>query len=135
MVRNTSKSSPTVVEEVQRQFQTWRETRAKGERIPEGLWQAGASLFPRYSVYRISRALRLDNGDLRDRIRLCGKKRTSKSKETPRFVELPLGSTVGVAECRLKVKDSQGTRIDIKLNGTGVGPLLEAIKELLNVQL
>jgi len=87
-------------------------------------------------VNQISRTIWLDYVGLRDRIRLSGKKGTSESKETPHFVEFPLGSAVaGIAECRLKVKDNRGARINIKVKGTGVGPLLEAIiKGLLNAQ-
>ena len=134
MVSNASQKSSSTLEAVHRQFQTWREKRGKGERIPEGLWQAAVSLFPRYTVNQISRALRLDYVCLRDRIYLSGGKRTSKSKEIPQFVELPVSSAVGVAKCRLKVKDKRGSRIHIRLKGADVGPLLEAINGLLYTQ-
>jgi hypothetical protein len=135
MVPNASRKGSQTLEEVRQRFQGWRNKRAKGERIPEGLWQAAASLFPRHTVNQISRALRLDYVGLRDRIRLWGKKETSLERETPDFVELPLSTAGGVAEYMVKVKDGRGSRIHIKVKGKGLGSLLDAIKGLLNVQL
>src|SRR5271157_5265532 len=81
------------------QFQQWRVGRQKLGRIPEPLWQAAASLHPRYSVFRIARALRLNFNDMRDRIhgkrKLVGVQKQSRSvvaePEADRlhFVEMP----------------------------------------------
>ena len=102
MVPNASWKSSSTLEAVHRQFQVWREKRAKGERILEELWQVAVSLFPRYTVNQISRGVRLDYVGLRDRIRLSGKKRISESKDTSNFVELPLGSApLCQGSCRL----------------------------------
>ena len=127
MVRNSSQS----LEEVQGQFQVWRQQRKKGQRIPDALWQAAAALYPRYSIYQISRTLRLDHMDLKARVGV-GEKRRSKHKQEPQFIELPFTSSVGAtAECLVKVRDRRGSRIHIKVKGTGLGPLLEALKGLL----
>jgi hypothetical protein len=131
MVRNGSRSGQQSLEEVSGQFQAWRRQRAKGQRIPEGLWQAAAALYPRYSIYHISRTLRLDHMDLKERVGVFEKGR-SKGRQEPRFIELPFtGSAVDKAECMVKVRDLRGARIHIRLRGTGVGPLLEAIKGIL----
>lgn len=131
MVRNVSRSAQSSLEEVQGQFQAWRRQRTKGQRIPEELWQAAVALYPRYSVYQISRTLRLDHMDLKARVGV-GEKRRSKGRQEPQFIELPFtGSTPDTAECMVKVRDRRGSRIHIKVKGTGVGPLLEALKGLL----
>ena len=127
MVRN----DPQSLEEVQRQFQGWRQQRTKGQRIPEALWQAAAALYPRYSIYQISRALRLDHMDLKARVGV-GEKRRSTGRQEPQFIELPFTSSAAdTAECLVKVRDRRGSRIHIKVKGAGLGALLEALKGLL----
>lgn len=122
------------LEEVQSQFQAWRENRSRGQRIPEELWRAAASLHPQYSAYQISRALRLDHMDLKDRIGSLNKR--AKGGEGAQFIELPaMGSAVGLAECMVKVRDRRGCKISIRVKGAGGVPLLEAIKGVLNGKL
>ncbi len=131
MVRNDSRSGQPSLEEVGGQFQAWRRQRTRGQRIPEELWQAAVALYPRYSVYKISRTLRLDHMDLKARVGL-GEKRRSKGRQEPQFIELPFaGSTPDTAECMVKVRDRRGSRIYIKVKGSGIGPLLETLKGLL----
>jgi hypothetical protein len=131
MVRNGSRSGPQSLEEVQEEFQAWRKRRMMGQRIPDALWQAAAALYPRYSIYQISRTLRLDHMDLKARVGV-GEKRRSKGKQEPQFIELPFtSSAVDTAECLVKVRDRRGSRIHIKVKGAGLGPLLEALKGLL----
>ena len=135
MVGNRSQSGQKGLEEVQGQFQDWRRERTKGQRIPDPLWQAAVALYPRYSVYRISRTLRLDHMDLKARVGV-GEKRRSKGRQEPQFIELPFtGSTPDTAECMVKVRDRRGSRIHIKVKGTGLGPLLEALKGFLAGQI
>ena len=128
MVRNGFQS----LEKVQEQFEAWRKQRVKGQRIPEALWQAAAALYPHYSIYQISRTLRLDHMDLKARAGV-GEKRKSKRRQEPQFIELPFTSSAAAdtAECLVKVRDRRGARIHIKVKGTGLGPVLEALKGLL----
>ena len=132
MVRHDSRpSGQQSLEEVQGQFQSWRQQRTKGQRIPDALWQAATALYPRYSIYQISRTLRLDHVDLKARVGV-GEKRRSKRKQEPQFIELPFtSSTADTSECLVKVRDRRGSRIHIKMKGTGLGPLLEALNGLL----
>jgi hypothetical protein len=117
-------------------FQQWRRSRTKIERIPEALWQAAVALYPRYSVFRIARALRLNFVELRDRVRPKAKasgrinrKSTSASVERLHFMELPAAARGGSqSECHLRVKNGRwGTRITLRLKGSGVGQLLETL--------
>jgi len=137
-----SLSAQTDLEGVVKQFQRWRSGRQKIERIPEALWQAAASLYPRYSVFHIARALHLDFVDIRDRIHpnrkqnlrgLKGKGAWAAGTEGDRlhFMELPAALPAGLSECSVKLKDGpRGTRITMRLKGSGVGPLLEILRGL-----
>ena len=53
------------LDEIRAQFEQWRHSRDKGKAIPEALWEAAASLYPAYSLHRISRALRLNHTKLK----------------------------------------------------------------------
>jgi hypothetical protein len=129
------------LEGVVKQFEQWRASRRKIERIPEPLWQAAASLYPRYTVFRIARALRLDFVDLRDRIHPKGRRNRSLNRKGAvgagsevdglHFMELPAAPIAGLSECSVRMKDGPGgTRITIRLKGAGVGQLLEMLRGL-----
>ena len=120
------------------QFQGWRANRTNKERIPEALWHAAAALYPRYSVFRIARTLRLNFVELRDRIRPAkapggvNRKSTPASMERLHFMELPAAAVGGSqSECHLKVRNGRrGTRITLRFKGSGVGQLLETLRGL-----
>ena len=125
---------------VVKQFQEWRTNRGKIERIPEALWQAAVALYPLYNANKIARALRLNFVELRDRIRPRAKAPgNAKRKSTPRsgakidrlhFMELPAAGG-SQSECHLKVRNGRrGTRITLRLTGSGVGQLLETFRGL-----
>jgi hypothetical protein len=113
-------------------FERWRAEKRPGERIPQRLWQASISLHPRYSVYQISRALRLDFVDLRDRVGRSGsgKKGGGKGQKGPQFVQLPMAMGGGVADCRVKVRGGRKVRITVKLRAAAPGTVVELLREL-----
>ncbi|WP_373498739.1 hypothetical protein [Desulfococcus sp.] len=43
------------LENVRAQFKQWRRSRGKRRAIPEFLWVSAASLYPEYSLHRISK--------------------------------------------------------------------------------
>ena len=112
------------------QFEGWRAEKQRGEKIPPQLWQAAASLYPRYSVNRIARALRLGSMDLRDRVRPDRKNRRPKRQEAAQFVPLSVAPAGGLADCRLMVKDGRKARLTIRLKGAAVGSLVEVLREV-----
>jgi len=65
MTMITTPSQQTSLEEVQAQFEQWRKSRDKRGAIPEALWKAAASLYPAYSLNRISKTLRLNHTQLK----------------------------------------------------------------------
>ena len=120
-------------------FQQWRRSRTKAERIPEALWRAAVALYPRYSVFRIARTLRLNFVELRDRVHPKAKtngrinrKSSPASVQRLHFMELPAAAVGGgQSECQLKVRNGRrGTRITLRFKGSGVGQLLETLHGL-----
>lgn len=59
---------PVSIEDVQYQFENWRETREKRCPIPEELWYAAVRLTEDYSVSHVARTLRLNYTRLKDRV-------------------------------------------------------------------
>jgi hypothetical protein len=128
---NTAASLQQDLESVSKQFERWRGHKHEGERIPQQLWQAATALYPQYSMNKIARSLRLDSGDLRDRIhRAGGRNRRSKSHEIPQFMPLTVASADGLADCHIKVTDGRKARLTIRLKGAGVQPLVELLREI-----
>jgi hypothetical protein len=60
------------LEEVQRQFDSWRKSGKHRTLIPPRVWNAAVSLAGRYSTHKISTTLRLNYTQLRKRISLAG---------------------------------------------------------------
>ena len=56
------------LDEVRAQFEKWRHRRDKRNAISDALWSAAASLYPAYSLYQISRALRLNYTKLKQHV-------------------------------------------------------------------
>jgi len=61
----TTSSQQADLETVRTQFEHWRQNRNKRSPIPDSLWKAAASLFPAYSLSRISKILRLNYTQLK----------------------------------------------------------------------
>ena len=115
-MKGLAKYKPQAIERdlegVRERFESWRETRKRGARIPAELWHAAVSLFPRYSVNRISRALRLGYEDLRSRV---GNEKDGGAKGF-RFWELRLSELQGnIGECRLRAEDEAGRKVELEL--------------------
>ncbi len=113
------------LENVRELFEQWRKRRKRGARIPDELWQAAISLFPRYNVNRISRALRLSHADVRDRIET---KRTGGGNDY-RFWQLRFSELQGhIGECRLRAEDRTGRKVELELKSVGTGHLVQLLE-------
>ncbi len=126
--------APTL-EAVLARFTQWRATRKKIERIPQALWQAAASLYPRYSVHQIAKALRLDFVDIRNLIHPERKKkgRPPKHNEAPQsFLPLSLEPAGGRADCHIRMHDGRHLQVEIHLKDSAVGPLVELLQAVWN---
>ena len=115
---------------VVRQFETWRADKQRGERIPLDLWRAAASLYPRYSLDQIARALRLDSVDLKGHVRPSRKTGRPKREQVPAFVPMSVVPAGGVGECHIRLSDGRRARLAVRVKGAGVGALVELLREL-----
>jgi len=133
MAGSTTRPVALALTEVQGHFRAWRRLRNKGARIPARLWEEARGLHPRCSIYAISRALRLDYVDVRDRI--AGKQehaRTERAREQRpvRFVALPAVAGTLIGECRIVSAHSDEGGLRVELRNVGARELAALIVEL-----
>ena len=119
-----SSKKPTF-DEIRKQFETWRKTREKRTPIPDALWEAAASLSPRYSLYQISKALRLNYNDLKCRIQTSPSSLQSLPVIDPAFIELGLKAPMLPAECIVEMEDQNGAKMRMCFKGEAGLDLLE----------
>ncbi len=130
-MKSLTKYQPKAVErdleEVRELFKCWRDSRKRGARISAELWQAAVSLFPRFSVNRISRALRLGYEDVRSRVE---SERNDGAKDFS-FWELRLSELQAhIGECRLRAEDGAGRKVELELKRIEAGQLLQLLAGL-----
>ena len=99
-----------------RQFERWRGTRQRGERIPPELWALALELAGKHGVSKTSQVLHLDYYAVQRRL-------AEVSVEVPRpadqqFVELALPSCAALSpQCRLEMRDHDGSTVRLELCG------------------
>jgi len=114
------------LESVQYQFERWRETRKNPrEPIPENLWVAAARLQGQYSVSQISKVLRLNHTDLKNRI--YGQKPGSRKKKllSSSFIELDWKPCFPASECVIEMENAYGSKMRMSFKGRADLDLLE----------
>jgi len=67
-MEKTEWEMPADVAAVRSEIEAWRANRKKRAPVPSSIWSAATALAQRYSVYRISQALRLNYGGLKRRL-------------------------------------------------------------------
>lgn len=55
------------LEQVQQRFESWRQRRKKRTRIPQNLWKAAVALSQEYSIFHLSKALRVNYTALKNK--------------------------------------------------------------------
>ena len=107
--------------EVQKQFKDWRKNRKKRSYIPELLWDAAVKLYPKYSPYEISKALRVHYGRLKIRILNACKPKTALtvtkkrvSKEKKRELTIAKKRTLTLAKKRTPKDEKKKTPAVLK---------------------
>jgi len=113
------------LEKVCRQFEYWRQSRKKRCPIPEQLWQGAESLYPEYSLYHISKALRLNYTDLKQRIEPKQSAFIPPTINPAEFIELNVNSTKPPAECLVEMEDAFGAKMRMHFKGDAGLDLLE----------
>jgi hypothetical protein len=112
---------PTVrhpLEVVRNQFETWRKRRRCRGRIPETLWQAGVALCREHSVWEVSRALRLNYNDLKDRVPKARDVGLAVGQRPELgFVRLDLGAPIAPSECLVEMEAPNGAKMKLSFRG------------------
>lgn len=106
------------LENVRRQFGTWRKRRRCRSRIPESLWQAAIGLCQEHPVGEVSRTLRLNYNGLRGRIRRARDRNSVVGQDSDfGFVRLDLGAPMTPSECLVEMEAPNGARMRMSLKG------------------
>jgi len=124
-MRNTRSliSAPTVrptLELIRKQFEIWRKRRRYRSPVPESLWQAAVRLCQKHSVWEISRALRLNYNDLKNRVPkgIQDVGLAIGQRPGPSFVRLDLGSSMASSECLVEMEAPNGAKMRMSSRGT-----------------
>lgn len=114
--------TPTVrppLELIRNQFETWRKRRRCRSPIPESLWQVAVVLCREHSICEVSRTLRLNFNDLKDRV---VKTRDTGPDVKPNpdlaFIKLGLGTPIGSSECIVEMEAPNGARMRMSFKGS-----------------
>ncbi len=116
MSQGSHRSSHDILSDAQSQFERWRQSRKRGTRIPETLWQAAAEAAGEYGVSKTSQALGLDYYGLKKRAEATVEFSESEPAAEREFLEIPLFASA--ADCVLELVDAQGTRLRVELRGS-----------------
>lgn len=110
-----------------RQFERWRGTRQRGERIPPALWASALELARSHGVSKTSQVLHLDYYAVQRRL-------AEVSVELPvpaaqQFVEvtLPAGATP-TPQCRLEIRDRDGGAVRLEFAGWSAQELASFVR-------
>lgn len=108
-------------------FETWRNERAKKQRIPDQLWQKAISLLQDYPISHVAKELGLHSGELRKRQTALNKQTISNNQiheQTP-FIELnqflPSANTsvdIGYSNLEIQIERKDGARLTLSLNSS-----------------
>ena len=101
----------------------------RDRRIPEGLWRAAVELAARHGIWRTARALRLNNGELKERLLATGTTGPPGESGAAAFVELPPPIVGAGGECVVELEDRRGTRLRVRLPGWVVPDLAALARE------
>jgi hypothetical protein len=113
------------LEAVCKRFEHWRQTREKRCPIPEKLWQAAELLYPEYSIYNISKALRLNYTDLKKRIEQKQTASIPSAINPAEFIELKINPAIHPPECLVEMEDTFGAKMRMHFKGDAGLDLLE----------
>ena len=113
------------LEYIQNQFETWRQTREKRAPIPAPLWDAAVNLSKDYSILQISKALRLNYTDLKDRVLSQPDEEIVKVEHNLPFIELDFERTKSPSHCVIEMEKSNGAKLKMYFSGEGNLDFLE----------
>ena len=109
--------SPDIADVVN-QFERWRQTRkSRREPIPEQLWQAAVQLAGRYSINKVSKALRLNYTDLKNHVHGRPRRQAVKPVQSAAFIELNCKNPFVESEYIIEMENKDGSRMKWHVKG------------------
>lgn len=121
------------LEQVQQRFESWRQRRKKRTRIPQNLWKAAVALSEEYSIFHLSKALRVNYTALKKQvIKFNTLEPSSSDVFHPSFIELP-APAVPALESTIEMIKSDGSVMKMNVKGAGWSDLVELGKAFLEI--
>ena len=117
---------PTSLSRLAQRFVAWRRTRAKGERIPQSLWNAAVKMAAKYGLNPTAGVLKLDYYSLKKRLESADEATPSST-----FVELPSSPLVS-SECVIEWEDAAGARMRVHVKGPHLRDVLALSRNFWN---
>jgi len=105
------------LEEVRGRFEIWRKKKKIGSRIPKSLWQAAVDLCQEHTVLRVSRALRLNYNELKNRVQKSEKKAIPATDRCVEFVEVDFEGIGMRSECVVEMEGTKGAKLKMHFRG------------------
>jgi hypothetical protein len=137
MARKSGLPGHPSLAEVEKRFRAWRDTRRRGEKIPQDLWRAAVNLAGRYTFDQIAFTLKVHRGRLEKRVKTAARAqdRPTALVSTPQqgFIEVgTLGGGYHEA-CTVESKDSDGRTLTMHLQGPGCRHVIDIAKAFWSV--
>ena len=104
---------------LEQRFAAWRETRAKGERIPLRFWKSAEKLATKYGICQTAKVLKLDYYSLKKHMEQANAE-SPLPEPTPSaaFIELPSAPVAQTSECVIEFENESGGSMRVHLKGT-----------------
>jgi hypothetical protein len=112
--------SPTL-EDVRCRFETWRGRKKPGNRIPIVLWQAAVEQCQAHSILEVSRVLRLNYTDLKERVHESKKVVLPSKDGCMEFVQLDFEAQSRPPECIIEMEAANGVKLRMHFLGQQKG--------------
>jgi hypothetical protein len=121
MAHRDPSDDASIWEDVRQRIERWRETRThRGLPMPAALWAAAVRLARQHGVGVTARALRVDQGSLKQRVVDAGGEVTTR----PTFVEVAVPAPAGRAPSVIVVEGARGRRLRLEVSDLGVADLV-----------
>lgn len=112
---------PARLLQLKQRFADWRESRTRGQRIPERLWNSAAKLADEYGLSLAATTLKLDYYGLKKRL----DQHVDRSAPNAPFLELPSSPLPATSrECLIELEDGKGASMRVHLKGANIPDVL-----------
>lgn len=113
------------LEEVRCRFETWRSRKKTGSRIPNAFWKAAVEQCQAHTILEVSRALRINYNDLKDRVHESKKVALPSTDGCVEFVKLDFEGQSRPPECIIEMEAANGAKLRMHFLGQqkGIDPV------------